>query len=53
MRYAINAYSGNWVLVETIALFRTEADARSALADGMFARHRPGLTLVVEKVRFK
>ena len=52
MKFAINAYTGNWLLVETVALFGNEHDARAALADGMFARNRPGLTLVVEQMRW-
>lgn len=53
MRFAINAYSGSWVLVETIALFRTREDAIAAEGWSYWAQHRPGLTLVIEEVRLK
>jgi len=51
MKYAVNAYTGNWVLVETIAVFKTRDGAERMLLDcPWFAQSRPGLTLVIEEV---
>lgn len=52
--FAINAYSGAWVLVETIALCKTREQAMSLLMNASYlAEHRPGLTIVIEHVRMK
>lgn len=52
--YAINAYSGNWVLVETIAICKTREQAETLLMNAShLVEHRPGLTIVIESVNWK
>lgn len=50
--YAINAYSGSWVLVETIALCKTREQAETLLMNGSYmVDNRAGMTLVIEQVK--
>ena len=52
--FAINAYTGNWVLVETVALCKTREQAETLLANANYlVEHRRGLTIVIEKVNLR